>query len=51
MRQMYKAKIFIEKEAYEKMVQEEVATFKPKAENLVLQSKMRTARKIWTRKI
>ena len=35
MRQFYKAKIFIEKEADEKMVQEEVAPFEPEVENFV----------------
>ena len=43
MRQFYKAKLFIEKEADERMVQEEVAPFEPKWITLLmlLQSKMR----------
>ena len=35
MRQFYKAKIFLEKEADEKMLQEEVAPFKPEVDNFV----------------
>ena len=35
MRWFYKAKIFIEKEADEKMVQEEVAPFEPEVDNFV----------------
>ena len=35
MRQFYKGKIFIEKEADEKMVQEEVAPFEPEVDNFV----------------
>ena len=33
MRQFYKAKLFIEKEADERMVQEEVAPFEPEVDN------------------
>ena len=33
MKQFYKAKIFIQKEADEKMVQEEVAPFEPEVDN------------------
>ena len=35
MRQFYKAKIFLEKEADEKMLQEEVAPFEPEVDNFV----------------
>ena len=35
MRQFYKGKIFIEKEADEKMVQEKIAPFEPEVDNLV----------------
>ena len=46
MRQFYKAKLFIEKEADERLVQEEIAPFQPDMDNFakLLQSKMRPSK-------
>ena len=45
-RQFYKAKIFIEKEADEKMVQEEVAPFKPEVDNFLIENEAKKDLKI-----